>query len=89
MGWPSGYASSYKKQAALHKDGKKLNCWRSPERPLPLALLYTFLGRFSQACLNTARPREQAKLFVLELCEEVRCCYLMGSNGPVPLDHAA
>ena len=82
MGTPSAFGKDASVQAKLHEDGKRLNCWRSLTQPLPLALLYPFFGRFSKACLNTAKLCEKDKLFVLELCTQVRRCYLLGSSGP-------
>ena len=71
MGSPSWYGAHVERQATLHEDGSRLNCWRSNMRPLSLALLYPFFGRFSQACLDTATVCERDKLFVLELCAKV------------------
>ena len=74
MRTPSSFGNNIKRQKVLHESGDRLNCWRSRVRPLPLALLYSFFGTFSQACRRTAPLHERDKLFVLELCTEVGCC---------------
>ena len=83
MQTPSIFGSDVGTQVLLHEGGNELNCWRSHVRPLPLALLYYFFGRFSQACLETATIFERDKLFVLELCAKVGCRCRVESKGPV------
>ena len=71
VGLPSNYAKDAEKQAEL-ANGTVFNCYRSSQRPIPLALLYPVFDGF---CLRFASPGSisvRDSLFCLELCQEMQ-----------------
>ena len=72
VGLPSNYAKDIEKQADL-ANGTVFNCYRSSQRPLPLALLYPEFDYFSLRCASPAGMSIRDTLFCLELCQEMQC----------------
>lgn len=68
VGLPSNYAKDIVKQADL-ANGTVFNCYRSSQRPLPLALLYPEFDYFSLRCASPAGMSIRDTLFCLELCQ--------------------
>ena len=71
VGLPSTYAKDIDKQAEL-ANGTMFNCYRSGQRPIPLALLYP---EFDEVCLRCASPANMLvtdSLFCLKLCQEMQ-----------------
>lgn len=68
---PSSYAKSIERQAEL-ATGKVFNCYRSSQRPIPLALLYPFFDTFFWNASDTADLQQRDTLFTLELCQKMQ-----------------
>ena len=71
VGLPSNYAKDIEKQAEL-ANGTVFNCYRSSQRPIPLALLYPEFDEFCLRCANPASISVRDSLFCLELCQEMQ-----------------
>ena len=68
---PSSYAKGIERQAVL-ATGKVFNCYRSSQRPIPLALLYPFFDTFCWNVSDTADLQQRDTVFTLELCQKVQ-----------------
>ena len=71
VGLPSNYAKDIVKQAEL-ANGTVFNCYRSSQRPVPLALLYPEFDEFCLRCASPAGISVRDSLFCLELCQEMQ-----------------
>ena len=71
VGSPSDYANEIAKQADL-ATGKVFNCYRSQQRPLPLALVYPFFAEFCLRMSSTASLTTRDVLFTTELCQTMQ-----------------
>ena len=71
VGLPSNYAKDIEKQAEL-ANGTVFNCYRSSQRPIPLALLYPEFDEFCLRCASPAGISVRDSLFCLELCQEMQ-----------------
>jgi len=71
VGLPSNYAKDIEKQAEL-ANGTVFNCYRSSQRPIPLALLYPEFDEFCLRCATSAGISVRDSLFCLELCQEMQ-----------------
>lgn len=71
VGLPSNYAKDMEKQADL-ANGTVFNCYRSRQRPIPLALLYPEFDEFCLRCASPASISIRDSLFCLELCQEMQ-----------------
>lgn len=70
-GAPSEYANQIAKQAKL-ATGTVFNCYRSTQRPLPLALLYPFFADFNLKVASTASLNTRDILFTTDLCRAMQ-----------------
>ena len=68
---PSSYAKSIQRQGEL-ATGKVFNCYRSSQRPIPLALLYPFFDTFCWNASDTTNLQQMEILFTLELCQKMQ-----------------
>ena len=66
VGLPSNYAKDIEKQAEL-ANGTVFNCYRSSQRPIPLALLYPEFDEFCLRSASTTGISVRDSLFCLEL----------------------
>ena len=71
VGLPSNYAKDIERQAQL-ANGTVFNCYRSSQRPIPLALLYPEFDDFCLRCASPASISVRDSLFCLELCQEMQ-----------------
>lgn len=84
VGLPSNYAKDIEKQAEL-ANGTVFNCYRSSQRPIPLALLYPEFDEFCLRCATSAGISVRDSLFCLELCQEMQRFVSKESRGSGPL----
>ncbi|KAL3155473.1 hypothetical protein ABBQ38_011028 [Trebouxia sp. C0009 RCD-2024] len=71
IGSPSYYANQIVKQADL-ATGKVFNCYRSEQRPVPLALCYPFFADFCSRMSSTASLMTRDLLFIKDLCQAMQ-----------------
>ncbi|KAL3158975.1 hypothetical protein ABBQ32_011373 [Trebouxia sp. C0010 RCD-2024] len=71
VGPPSNYAKDVERQAEL-ANGTVFNCYRSGQRPVPLALMYPEFDDFCLRCASTACMTVRDSLFCLELCQKMQ-----------------
>lgn len=71
IGTPSNYAINIERQAGI-TTGKIFNCYRSSQRPIPLALLCSFFDMFCWTASDTTDLQQRDMLFTLELCQKMQ-----------------
>ena len=71
VGLPSHYAQDIERQAEL-VNGTVFNCYRSGQRPVPLALLYPEFDDFRLRCASPACMTVRDSLFCVELCQKMQ-----------------
>ena len=71
VGLPSNYAKDIERQAEL-ANGTVFNCYRSGQRPVPLALMYPEFDEFCLRCASPACVTVRDSLFCLELCQKMQ-----------------
>jgi len=71
VGLPSNYAKDIERQAEL-ANGTVFKCYRSGQRPVPLALLYPEFDDFCLRCASPACMTVRDSLFCVELCQKMQ-----------------